>query len=248
LGRFEHGSFVSSLIAARWSGEAADVIGVAPRGRIVAAVAFEAEAAEPWGAVSDLARLLVGLRYVVACGARVVNLSCGVRVDAERLERLNRLPLWDELERRGVILVCAAGNANEDNDVRPVFPASLPRSNVLSVMAVDAEGRVGRTWEATSRRWRVFSNYGAETVDLAAPGTLVLGACGRGEVALVSGTSYSAAMVSAAAALAWGVDTERSATEVIERIRASCRPCPALRGKCRTEGMLDLAALLDAGD
>ena len=70
-----------------------------------------------------------------------MNLSLGGYHSTEYLERLNLIPLWDELQAKGVILVCAAGNEYNNNDDKKVFPSCLPRDNVLSVMAVDPEGK-----------------------------------------------------------------------------------------------------------
>ncbi len=246
VSRFHHGSFVASIMAARPIGSATDVVGVCPRATIVAAVVLAADrpVADPWRAAGDLARVIEGIRYVVDRGARVVNLSFGAPVRPEQLARLNRLPIWDELERRGVILVCAAGNANADIDRTPVFPASLPRPNVLTVMAVDAAGRLGRAQDPKTRQWRTFTNYGARTVDLAAPGTAILGASRRDDVALLSGTSYATAITTAAVALVWGRRPEWDAATVIDTVCGSVRPLPSLRGRCRTAGVLNLAAAM----
>ncbi len=244
--RVQHGSFVASIMAARPIGSATDVVGVCPRAKIVAAVVLAADrpVADPWRAAGDLARVIEGIRYVVDRGARVVNLSFGAPVRPEQLARINRLPIWDDLERRGVILVCAAGNANTDIDREPVFPASLPRPNVLTVMAVDAAGRLGRAQDPKTRRWRIFTNYGARTVDLAAPGTAILGASRRDDVALLSGTSYAAAITTAAVALVWGRRPEWDVATVIDTVCGSVRPLPSLRGRCRTAGVLNLAAAM----
>jgi subtilisin family serine protease len=126
----------------------------------------------------------------------VVNCSFGVDVSAEELAELNKLPLWDLLQRKGVTLVCAAGNGNVNIDRHPVFPASLPRANVIAVGATDAAGRPGTQYDRLTKKWTPFTNYG-KTIDKKTPGTLILGATERGKTKLLNGTSYSAAMVSA---------------------------------------------------
>jgi hypothetical protein len=55
-------------------------------------------------------------------------------------------------------------------------------------------------------------------------------------------------MVTAAVSLVCGCYPQWGAERVIEAVLGSCRPCAALRGRCRAEGVLDLAALLGGGD
>ncbi|MFZ4755319.1 MAG: S8 family serine peptidase [Miltoncostaeaceae bacterium] len=57
------------------------------------------------------------------------------------------------------LFVAAAGNDGTDNDVIPQDPCDVPLPNVLCVAAIDASGNLAS-----------FSNYGATSVDVAAPG------------------------------------------------------------------------------
>ena len=66
---------------------------------------------------------------------------------------------------RGAVVVAAAGNAGENNDVSPTIPCTLPQANLICVAALNQRGGLAG-----------FSNYGARSVDLAAPGTSVLSA------------------------------------------------------------------------
>src|SRR5262249_39220137 len=71
-----------------------------------------------------------------------------------------------------ILHVCAAGNQNEDNDVKPKFPASYDLDNIISVAATG--------WNDEYADFSKYpggsgaTNYGATSVDLAAPGVLVL--------------------------------------------------------------------------
>jgi subtilisin family serine protease len=74
--------------------------------------------------------------------------------------------LYNEMNESGqlnIIDVCAAGNAGNDNDQNPAYPASYDLPNIISVAATD---------ENDDLAW--FSNYGATSVDLAAPGVNIL--------------------------------------------------------------------------
>ena len=215
-----------------------DVVGIAPRAKIVTAVAMMPEAdVDPWTSEGDLESVIRGIRYVVDQGARIVNLSFGNRVTAEQLAQIDKLPLWDELEEKGVILICAAGNDHSDNDRDPVFPASLGRSNIISVMATDAEGRLGRLCDSQTGQWQTFSNYGKASVHLAAPGTLIIGAGKPGEATLLCGTSYSAAVATGVVALVWGQNPDWNYRQVVAKVLGSVRKYPPLVGTCRSCGL-----------
>ncbi len=72
----------------------------------------------------------------------------------------------EKLGQKGALCVCAAGNESENNDEVPSYPANYDCDNIISVAA---SKQVGDTAEMVS-----FSNYGEETVDIAAPGTDIL--------------------------------------------------------------------------
>ena len=59
----------------------------------------------------------------------------------------------------GILFVCAAGNYASNNDTSAFYPASYHLDNMIVVAATDANDNLAS-----------FSNYGATTVDLAAPG------------------------------------------------------------------------------
>jgi subtilisin family serine protease len=67
------------------------------------------------------------------------------------------------LANKGIVFVAAAGNSFNNNDSRPTYPASYDLANIISVAATDKHDTLSD-----------FSNYGKETVHLAAPGTSIL--------------------------------------------------------------------------
>jgi subtilisin family serine protease len=174
-----HGTHVAGIIAAAANGRG--VVGVAPRARIMTVKVLDAQGRGTTGAVAD------GIRYAVANGARVINLSLksdapDPRVDAAIAEALTAKAL----------VVVAAGNDGLDIDRTPSYPASVAAPNLLAVAA---------TTPAEGRGLAEFSNYGALSVQLAAPGQEILSTSHDGGYVVESGTSMAAPMTSGVAAL-----------------------------------------------
>lgn len=170
-------------------------------------------------------------------GARVINMSYeGPGCFAHRLATQRAV-------RRGVLLVASAGNLSSAGDTtveEPVYPASDP--HVLTVGAVGPDLRPA-----------AFSRS-LEAIDLAAPGVSVAGAVpgpdqelGATTWTLVSGTSYAAPFVSAAAGWVAAERPELSADQLAEVLRASATRRRVGRSGFHPQaghGVLDVGAAL----
>ena len=90
------------------------------------------------------------------------------------------------------------------------------------------------------------SNYGAASVDIAAPGTHILSTI-PGGYGYLSGTSMSAPMVSGAAALIYSCRTDLDLAGVRNAILETATPLEDLAGRVSAGGMLDVGAAVNYG-
>ncbi|MGY2075063.1 S8 family serine peptidase [Blastococcus sp. SYSU DS0828] len=211
-----HGTTVAGAVGAR-AGNGQGTAGVAPDVSIMPLVIGA-------GRSVDLYLGAQAIRYAADNGADVINASWGGPGGAAILTEA-----IDYANGKGVVVVVAAGNDSANRDTSPVYPASINRPNVITVGASTAADTVSD-----------FSAYGAGTVELFAPGTLVFSTTPDGWYKLVSGTSIAAPQVAAAAALYKGLDREASAPEVVQRLLADVEPLPAFAGRSVTGGRLSL--------
>ena len=140
---------------------------------------------------AELYHLMGALEYAVAQDVRLIHLSLGYRPSdgpADRLHRARLARVLDWVSAQNVLLISSAGNAAE----RPVsVPADHPQ--VLAVGALDV-----------IQNPAAFSSVGVRKPELAAPGVRLPVVNGYGgQLSALSGTSYSAPLVSALAIRLW---------------------------------------------
>lgn len=145
-------------------------------------------------------------------------------------------PLEDAIRaagEQGILFVAAAGNSSTDNDKRAHYPSNYNLPNVISVAAVD------RTDSLTS-----FSNFGAKTVHIAAPGRDILSTWLDDSYREASGTSMATPQVSGVAALILASEPNLSVAKLRERILGTVDKIETLDGKVATGGRLCAAQAL----
>ncbi|MCI0377016.1 MAG: S8 family serine peptidase [Gemmataceae bacterium] len=132
-------------------------------------------------------------------------------------------------QNAGYLFVAAAGNSNNNNDALPSYPASYTHTNIIAVAATDR-------FDAKAS----FSSYGANSVDLGAPGVSILSTVRGGGYASFSGTSMATPHVAGAAALVWSTHASLTHTQVISALLSTADPIAALAGRTVTGGRLNV--------
>ena len=179
-----HGTFLAGTIAAITN----NATGMASATWPIAVRLLAMKFYDPWNPL-DAASAAKAIVWAAVQGAKVINASWHIGMPNNfLLACINFVGAFLD-----VLVVAAAGNEGTNNDVLPIYPASWTLSNVVSVMATNPHD------DRPS-----FSNYGRNTVHIAAPGVRVLSThyyLGLPVWRTYSGTSAAAAQVSAAAAL-----------------------------------------------
>jgi subtilisin family serine protease len=232
-----HGSHVAGIIAAT-GGNGSGVSGVCKTADVLAV-----KIADAYGRLSD-SDIVAGIDYARQAGAKVVNASFGGPGASSAVR--------DAIAKGSFLFIAAAGNGDRRGigysiDERPTYPASFSLPNMMVVAASDNQDRLG-----------TFSNFGARTVNIAAPGVGILSTTPRGETAFMGqvgikqihdffdGTSMATPYVVGAVALYWSNHPTATAAQVKAQILQSADRVPAFSGKLSTPARLNLLRLMNA--
>jgi subtilisin family serine protease len=124
------------------------------------------------------------IQYATKMKADIINYSGG-GYHPNKLEK----KALQEAEKQGILFVAAAGNDGIDTNQIGYYPASYHLNNILSVAALDDQKKLLGS-----------SNFGSQSVDLAAPGKKIFSSLPGGQYGYMSGTSQATAWVSGLAA------------------------------------------------
>ncbi|WP_026965831.1 S8 family peptidase [Algoriphagus terrigena] len=147
----------------------------------------------------------------------------------------------DRANTAGILFIAAAGNSGTNNDTSPSYPSGYTSSNVIAVASITSSGALSS-----------FSQYGATTVDIGAPGSgiwsTVPATVGKGKTATVgsgyasyNGTSMATPHVSGAAALYASLNPAANAAQIKSAILGSAISTTSLQGKVATGGRLNVS-------
>ena len=169
-------------------------------------------------------------RKKAGVNVRIISASWGSTQRSKALEDAIRRA-GDE----GILFIAASGNDSADADKRPHYPSGYKLPNVISVAALDRSDALAS-----------FSNYGAKSVHIAAPGKDIMSSWLNNGYREASGTSMATPEVSGVAALILAQSPKMTVAEVRARLFKSVDPLPGLAGKVVTGGRLNAAKAVGA--
>jgi subtilisin family serine protease len=180
--------------------------------------------------LDNLNSTVEALKYAVDHNVDVINYSGGGPEAA-----VEELRILKEAERKGILVVAAAGNeeSNIDDKKKAYFPASYGLKNIITVTAHDEDLKILNS-----------SNYGHMSVDIFAPGYRIKSALQNGRTGYLTGTSQATAFVTGVAALIKSAYPQFSTEKIKEIIKASARHEISMEGKCATGGRLDAGSAM----
>jgi hypothetical protein len=236
-----HGTFVSSIIAANMNtaGSAMSMYGVAPQAKIMPIQVMDATGSGTW---TD-SQLATGINFAANNGARVSNNSWGsnvmqsqVSVSSVLSQNAQTIAAYEKAAAKGVVTVFAAGNYGTAS---PDYYATLP----------SIDSKLAGTWLVavvtdTNGQLASYSNACgiAKSYCLAAPGSNIVGIYGT-QLALGSGTSFAAPMISGGVALLmqqWPYLTGSQITSLL--LRTATKTGIYANSNIYGQGMMNLAA------
>jgi serine protease len=222
-----HGTHCAGTIGARGD----NGVGVVGVNWDVKLMALKFLSAGGTGTTSDA---IEAIQYAVAMKNRGVNLRVlsnswgGGAFSQALLDAINAAAAAD------ILFVAAAGNNSSNNDASPHYPSSYDAPNVVVVASTT------RTDGLSS-----FSNYGATSVDLGAPGSDILSTTPNNTYSLLSGTSMATPHVAGAAALLLSLDGSLGYAEVKSTLLSTVDPIASLSGRTVTGGRLNVARAVE---
>ncbi len=213
-----HGTHVSGTIAGQGNNEIG-VTGVAWNAKIMPIEIFNAQGG---GAFSSV--IVNAINYATAMGVKLTNNSWGGGgYDSAIYNAISAA------NAQGMLFVAAAGNEYTNNDSFPHYPSNYDLANILSVASTTHTDQKSD-----------FSNYGVNSVDLAAPGSSIYSTWPNSSYNTISGTSMATPHVVGAAALVWSEHPDWTAAQVKAALIGSVDPLASLSGLVASSGRLNV--------
>ncbi len=218
-----HGTMVAGIIGANTN----NGVGIAGVAWNVQMMALKFISADGFGSGSGE---ITCIDYAISHKAQIINGSFGSdQPSSAEFYAIQRA--W----QAGIIVVVAAGNDGINADAGYAFPAGYLLDNIVTVAATTETDSLSS-----------YSNYGAGTVDLAAPGDDIISTFNNSDTgyATGSGTSFAAPHVAGALALLKSQFPSDTYRQLINRLLSQVDPVAGLAGKVQSGGRLNLAKAL----
>lgn len=210
--RHGHGTHIAGIIGAT-RGNGVGISGVAPNVSMMILKYYDPNVP----GLNNLNNTVKAIYYAIRKGVHIINYSGG-GVEPSSKERL----AIQEAQKKGILFFAAAGNerSNLDFKSKSYYPANYSLSNIISVTAFNK-----------SKQLLPTSNYGASSVDIAAPGNNILSTLPNGNYGHMTGTSQATAFVTGVAALIMSRYRDFNIEKVIKHIISTGDWDPKLAGK-----------------
>lgn len=230
-----HGTHIAGIIGAE-AGNGKGIVGIAPQVSMMTLKYFDPKVPN----TDNLKNTVNAIRYVVKMKTKygvpvgIINYSGG-GTEASTEERA----AVEEARQAGILFVAAAGNERSNSDKHKYYPADYGLSNIISVTAIDPSTEVLPS-----------SNYGIQTVDIAAPGQNILSTLPKNSYGYMTGTSQATAFVTGAAVLVMAHKENFDPEDVKKYVLSTGDSEMSLLAKCRTSRKLNLfkaLTVLDSG-
>lgn len=191
-----HGTHIAGIIGAE-GGNGIGISGVSPKVSLMVLKYYDANGSE----VNNLANTVKAIDYAVKMGANIINYSGGgIAPSPDEKAAIERAM------KKGILFVAAAGNERSNSDIRKYYPADYGLANILSVTAIDRFKNV-----------LASSNWGEQSVDIAAPGNDIISTLPGGQYGYLTGTSQATAFATGVAALVMANNAELRTADAIKK-------------------------------
>jgi subtilisin family serine protease len=183
---------------------------------------------------ANLDATIKALKYAVDNNVDVINYSGGGPEAS-----IDELRVLKEAEKKGILVIAAAGNerSNIDDKRHAYYPASYGLSNIITVGAHDDGLNIIPS-----------SNFGKNSVDIAAPGHRIRSAIPSNGAGYMTGTSQATAFVSGVAAMIKAKYPKMKYDQVKNIILGSSLKVKSFEGKILGAGKLDAGRAIELAD
>jgi subtilisin family serine protease len=175
----------------------------------------------------------------------VLRVLLGRPANDEEIQTYSRYFVNQVIKSQGVLVdsskdtlfVFAAGNDGTNNDTDGTSPANIKRDNTLAVAATNGPTNLA-----------IFSNFGAEMVDVAAPGVAIRSTSPGNEYLVLSGTSQAAPFVAGVATQIRSINPSLSPADTKKIIKETVEKVATLAGKVNSGGVVNPTRALRAAE
>ena len=219
-----HGTHVAGTIGAVSNNN----VGIAGVAQDVSIMALKVFRPNGYGYTNDILEALDYVAQKVDEGENIVAINASYGGGGGSQDDATNKAI-KKLGEKGVVFCAAAGNDGENIDNNPSYPASYDADNIISIAATDQDDKLAS-----------FSNYGKESVDVAAPGTNILSTYPENKYAYLQGTSMATPNVVGSIALLSAYHPDASVAEKKSMIMDNVDVKSALNSKMVSNGRVNV--------